>query len=108
MLTDHVEWTGDLRLGTLGGGAGQQGVDVDEGAAVGRHQLAQLVQCPHPLVGTCTGKCARDDTQYCTFSLSSINDEHPIKTPVGVLPWTRWSEGKRLSRYTGGQSNPHK
>ena len=108
MLTDHVEWTGDLRLGTLRGGAGQQVVDVDERAAVGWHELAQLVQCPHPLVGTWTGKRTLDNTQYCIFSLSSISDEHPIKTPVGVLPMTCWSEGKQPSRQTGWHRKPHK
>ena len=41
--------------------------------------------------------------------LHCVDGRHPAsKTPVGVLPWTRRSEGKRPSRWTGGQSNPHK
>ena len=32
----------------------------------------------------------------------------PSNTPVGVLPWTCRSEGKRPNRETGGQSNPYK
>ena len=32
----------------------------------------------------------------------------PSKTSVRVLPWTCRCEGKRPSRQTGGQSNPHK
>ena len=41
--------------------------------------------------------------------LECVTGRHPpSKTPVGVLPWTCRSEGKRPSRQTGGQSNPHK
>ena len=32
----------------------------------------------------------------------------PSNTPVGMLLWTCWSEGKWLSRQTGWQSNSHK
>ena len=41
--------------------------------------------------------------------LDCVDGRHPPKnTPVGVLSWTCRSEGKRPSRQTGGQSNPHK
>ena len=41
--------------------------------------------------------------------LDCVDGRHPpSKTPVGILPWTCRSEGKRPSRQTGGQSNPHK
>ena len=40
--------------------------------------------------------------------LVRVDGRHPpSKTPVRVLPWTCRSEGKRPSRWTGGQSNPH-
>jgi len=40
---------------------------------------------------------------------ASENSCHPpLKTPVGVLPWKSRSEGKRPSKTTSGQSNPHK
>ena len=32
----------------------------------------------------------------------------PSKTPVGVLPWTCRSKGRRPSRQTGGKRNHHK
>ena len=41
-------------------------------------------------------------TGICRWSTSTF------ETPVSVLPWTCWSEGKWLSRWTGRQSNPHK
>ena len=48
--------------------------------------------------------------QACMVSrkprLECVDGRHPpTKTPVGVLPWTCRSEGKRPSRQTGGQSS---
>ena len=41
--------------------------------------------------------------------LACVDVQHPpSETPVDVLPWTCRSEGKRRSRQTGRQSNPHK
>ena len=53
---------------------------------------------------------------YCRFNELVTKSEKwngksrhpPSKTPVGVLPWTCWSEGKWPSRQTGGQRNHYK
>ena len=41
------------------------------------------------------------------WNVSMVDTDPPSKIPVGVVPWTCRSEGKRPSRLTGEQSNPH-